>query len=48
MGVVSRAVDRLPKWAQIVLGALSVVASVYYVNRYGLLRFLVALLKPVP
>jgi hypothetical protein len=40
MGLISRAVDRLPTWAKFILAALTVVGSVYYIARYGFLTFL--------
>lgn len=48
MGIVSKAIDRLPTWGRITLGVLSIPAGVYYIAHYGVLRFLLGLLKPIP
>jgi hypothetical protein len=40
MGLISRAVDRLPTWAKFIFAALTVIGSVYYIARYGFLPFL--------
>ena len=35
MGVISRGVDKLPTWAQVILMVLGIAACVYGVARYG-------------
>jgi hypothetical protein len=40
MGVVSRAIDRLPTWVQVILVVVAIATSVYYIAHYGLLSFL--------
>ena len=35
MGVVSKAIDKLPKWVQVILMALGIVACVYGMAHYG-------------
>jgi hypothetical protein len=41
MGVVSRAIDKLPTWVQAILVVVAISASVYYIAHYGFLAFLV-------
>jgi nitrate reductase NapE component len=53
MGPISRAVgrliDKLPRWAQLVLMAFLVMVSVYYVARYGFFSFLLRMIfSPLP
>jgi hypothetical protein len=40
MGLISRAVDKLPRWAKFIFAALTVVGSVYCIARYGFWSFL--------
>ncbi len=40
MGVVSRAIDKVPTWAKVVLGVVAIVGSVYYVAQYGFWTFI--------
>ena len=35
MGVISRAIDKLPKWVQMILIILGIVTCVYGVAHYG-------------
>jgi hypothetical protein len=35
MGVVSRAIDKLPTWVQVILTLLGIVACVYGIAHYG-------------
>ena len=48
MGLISRAVgvllDRLPGWAKLILAALAVFGSGYYIVRYGFLSFLLRMI----
>ena len=48
MGLVSRAYDKLPDWAKIILGIFGVAALVYGLITEGPIFLLKALLKPVP
>jgi len=48
MGYVSRAYDKLPPWAKIVLGSCGIAAIVYGTIKEGPIFLLKALLKPVP
>jgi hypothetical protein len=48
MGYVSRAVDKLPDWAKIILGICGIAATVYGLVTEGPIFLLKALLKPVP
>ena len=53
MGPISRALDRfidkLPRWAKVILMVLVVVGCVYYIAHYGFLTFLLkAILSPMP
>jgi hypothetical protein len=48
MGLVSRAYDKLPDWAKIVLGICGIAAIVYGLATEGPIFLLKALLKPVP
>jgi len=48
MGFVSRAYDKLPDWAKIILGICGIVAIVYGLATEGPIFLLKALLKPVP
>jgi F0F1-type ATP synthase assembly protein I len=49
MGMVSKALDKLPLWAQVVLTVLGIVAGVFAVVRYGFWSvFLHAIFSPVP
>jgi len=40
MGVVSRAIDKLPTWVKVVLGVVTIVGCVYYVAQYGFWTFI--------
>ena len=48
MGFVSRAYDKLPGWAKIILGICGIAALVYGLATEGPIFLLKALLKPVP
>jgi hypothetical protein len=48
MGYVSRAYDKLPDWAKIVLGICSIVGIMWGVAREGPIFLLKVLVKPVP
>jgi hypothetical protein len=48
MGLVSRAYDKLPDWAKIVLGIVGIAAIVYGLYTEGPIFLLKVLLKPVP
>ena len=36
MGVVSRAIDKLPTWVHVILIVVAIATSVYYIAHYGL------------
>jgi len=42
--LISKAVDRLPKWAQRTFMAFAVIGSVYCIARYGFWSFLLRLI----
>jgi hypothetical protein len=44
MGVISRAIDRLPTWAQEILTVMLVIASIYSIAHYGFFSFLMHLI----
>jgi hypothetical protein len=47
MGIIGRALDRLPDWVQKLLFVFAIVWSVYYVTRFGFWSFLLhALFSP--
>jgi hypothetical protein len=48
MGLVSRAYNKLPDWAQIVLGICGIAAIVYGLFKEGPIFLFKALFKPVP
>lgn len=48
MGLVSRAVDKLPDWAKLVLGICGGAVIVWGLIHEGPIYLLKALLKPVP
>lgn len=48
MGLVSRAYDKLPDWAKILLGICAIAAIVYGLATEGPIFLLKVLLKPVP
>jgi len=48
MGLVSKAFDKLPDWAKIVLSICGIAAIVYGLITEGPIYLLKALLKPVP
>jgi hypothetical protein len=35
MGLVSRSIDKLPRWAQVILMILGMIAGVYSIAQYG-------------
>ena len=39
MGLVSKAIDKLPAWAKVILMALVAVGSIYYIAHYGVWSF---------
>jgi hypothetical protein len=48
MGLTSRAFDKLPDWAKILLGICGIAGMVYGLVQEGPIFLLKALLKPVP
>jgi hypothetical protein len=48
MGYVSRALDRLPAWAQVILMVSGLAAGVYGLAHYGWTFLLKAIFSPVP
>jgi hypothetical protein len=44
MGVVSRAIDKLPAWVKVIVVVASIATSVYYIAHYGLLSFLMRMI----
>ena len=48
MGLVSKAIDKLPRWAKIALGICGIAALAYGLATEGPIFLLKALLKPVP
>jgi nitrate reductase NapE component len=53
MGPISRAIDKLidklPRWAQLILLVFVAVGSVYYIAHYGFLTFLLKMIfSPLP
>jgi hypothetical protein len=48
MGFVSRAMDKLPPWAQLILMACGFAAGVYGIAHYGWIFLLKAIFSPVP
>jgi hypothetical protein len=48
MGFVSRAIDKLPGWAQMILAVLGAAACVYGFAHYGCTFLLKAIFSPVP
>jgi len=46
---ISRAIDKLPKWAKFILVVLLVLGSAYYIAHYGFFSFLLRMIfSPVP
>jgi hypothetical protein len=46
---ISRAMDKLPTWANVILAVLVGVGSVYYVVKYGFFSFLLRMIfSPLP
>ena len=49
MGVISRAVDKLPAWVQGILAVIAIAVSVYYIAHYGFFSFLLHMIfSPMP
>jgi hypothetical protein len=49
MGSISRAIDKLPKWAKLICAVFAVFGSVYYIAHYGFFSFLLRMIfTPVP
>jgi hypothetical protein len=44
MGMVSRAIDKLPLRGQVVLTVLTIVGGIYYIAHFGFFTFLVHLI----
>lgn len=44
MGLISTSIDRLPKWAKVLLGVILMLGGAYYISRYGLVSFLLHLI----
>jgi hypothetical protein len=44
MGIISRQVDKLPAWAQLVLTALSVAGGIYGIAHYGFWHFMLRMI----
>ena len=40
MELISKAIDKLPPWANLIGAILTIIGSVYFVARYGLASFL--------
>lgn len=40
MGVIGKAIDRLPPWAKLIFWGLTIIGSVYCIARYGFWSFL--------
>jgi hypothetical protein len=40
MEFISRAIEKLPTWARLILIVFTVFGSVYYIARYGFISFL--------
>jgi hypothetical protein len=46
---ISRALDKLPRWANVILMVSAVLASVYYITHYGFFSFLLRMIfSPLP
>lgn len=46
---ISRALDRLPRWANVILVVVVVIGSIYYIAHYGFFTFLLRMiLTPLP
>jgi hypothetical protein len=46
---ISRALDKLPRWANLILGVLVVVGCVYYIAHFGFFSFLLRMIfTPLP
>jgi hypothetical protein len=49
MGLISKAIDKLPNWAKLIGLVLTVVGCVYCINKYGFFSFLLRVIfSPVP
>jgi hypothetical protein len=49
MGAISRAIDKLPRWAKFILTVFTLLGSVYYIAHYGFFSFLLhAIFSPAP
>jgi len=46
MGYISRAIDRLPKWAQWIVMVIGVLCGIYGVARYGFWFLIKAIFSP--
>jgi len=44
MESISRAIDKLPAWAKLILMVFAIVGSVYYIAHYGFLSFLLRMI----
>jgi hypothetical protein len=44
MGVISRAVDKLPSWVQVILAVFGVIVGLYEIGHYGFWHFLLRLI----
>jgi hypothetical protein len=44
MGMISRAIDKLPTWVQVLLVAFAIPVSLYYIAHYGFWSFLLHLI----
>ena len=44
MGVVSRAIDKLPTWGQVILVVVAIATGVYFIAHYGFLSFLMRMI----
>jgi hypothetical protein len=46
---ISRGIDRLPRWAKLILMVLALVGNVYYMARYGFFSYLLRMIfSPLP
>jgi hypothetical protein len=44
MGVMSRAIDKLPQWVKVVLGFIGIVGSIYLIAHEGFWSFILHLI----
>ncbi len=44
MGMISRAIDKLPTWVRVALTIVAIFMSIYSIARYGFLSFLMRMI----